>query len=428
MGTTSRTGAGPDDPAGPSRHRGLPADDEHLRGEIARAWASLLPRADAIADDIALTLLAKERDWYDAAGPEMRAELRSSTREHVRRGIRTMAGLAQGGERAIHVWRDTGRRRAQQGVPMEHVLNAYSLGTRVLWEALLEQRNDPDLGLDDHVLLIAGQRIWSALDLQNATLVESYRRETARLQRRDLQRQQHLLDGLVEGRGTDPTFAGEVREAFGLAADEPVACVVAPFEGTVDGSLRGAEDRLERAGVRSFWHVRGGATFGLVPLSVGQDKLVALLGPSAAGRVGVAPSPDGLAGFATAFQLAARAAETLPRGSQQVVPVADRLPEVLLGASPEVTSLLVAQALGGVLAQPPQQAELLLQTLEALLAHGGSPTHAAADLYCHRNTVIYRMKQLETLTGHSLAEPRQQLLLTLALLALGRTVGAGASH
>src|SRR5665811_534020 len=93
--------------------------DDDLRAQIARAWASLLDRADAIADHIALTLLENGRDYYDSAGPELRADVRASTREHIRRGIRTMAGLADPGEKAIHIWRETGRRRARQGVPME---------------------------------------------------------------------------------------------------------------------------------------------------------------------------------------------------------------------------------------------------------------------------------------------------------------------
>ncbi|HET9500136.1 MAG TPA: helix-turn-helix domain-containing protein [Marmoricola sp.] len=406
-----------------------PVAGEELRRQIARAWASLLDRADAIADDIALTLLEKERDWYDAAGPELRADIRTSTREHVRRGIRTMAGLADGQEKAIHIWRETGRRRARQGVPMEHVLNAYSLGTRVLWEALLEQRHNPDLGIDDHVLLIAGQRIWSALDVQNATLVDSYRRESARLQRQDLQRQQRLLDGLVEGRGADPGFAGEAREVFGVGVDEPVACAVAHFDGSVEGPLRSPEDRLERAGIVSFWHVRGGVYFGLVATgTLGLPALISLLEPSVAGRVGLAPSAEGLSGFATAYQLAAQAADTLPRGCRQVVSVTDRLPEVLLGASPEVTSMLVGETLGPLLAQPPHQAELLLRTLEALLAHGGSPTHAAEQLFCHRNTVIYRLRQIEALTGRSLQDSRDKLLLSLGLLGAGRSEGGVAAH
>ena len=395
--------------------------DDRLRAEIARGWASLLDRSDAIADGISITLLENGRDYYDAAGPELCAEVRASTREHVRRGIRTLAGLAAPEEKAIHIWRQTGRRRARQGVPMELVLNAYSLGTRVLWEALLKQRNNPDLNIDDHVLLLAGQQIWSALDIQNATLVGSYRRESSRLQRRDLQRQQSFLDGLVEGRGSDPVFASKARDVLGIGADDPLACVVAHFDGSLDEPLRAPEDRLERAGVYSSWHVRGGAYFGLIPTTeLTLPELVNLLQPSVTGRVGVAPSAEGVSGFATAYQLAGRAAETLPRGSKQLVSVADRLPEVLLGGSPEVTSLLVSETLGAVLAQPPHQVDILLKTLAAILANDASPTHAAAQLFCHRNTVIYRMKQIETLTGRSLRDPRDKLLLSLGLLATGR--------
>jgi hypothetical protein len=404
----------------------VPPDDENLQRDIERAWASLLPRADAIADDITLTLLAK--DWLDVAGPELRADIRSSTREHIHRGIRTMAGLAQDGERAIHVWRETGRRRARQGVRMEHVLNAYSLGTRVLWEALLTQRGHPDHDFDDRVLLIAGQRIWAALDVQNATLVESYRRESARLQSQDLRRRQRLLDGLVEGRGADPVFAAEAREVLVIRTDEPVACVVAHFDGMLDGPIRGAEDRLERLGLTSYWHVRGDIYFGLVATgTAGAEGVVRALRPVVAGRAGVAASPDGLAGFATAYRLAAAAADTVSSGTPEVVPVTDRLPEVLLRASPEATAVLVEQTVSPILAQPPHQAAVLLETLRALIAHHGSPTHAAEQLFCHRNTVIYRMRQIEQLTGRSLHDPRDRLLLTLGEMAAPAPAGAGSA-
>jgi PucR C-terminal helix-turn-helix domain/GGDEF-like domain len=394
------------------------ADEMGLEREIRTAWASLLDRADAIADDITLTLLDREGEFYDAREPALRAEIRSSTREHVRRGIRTMAGLAEGEQRAVHLWRETGRRRARQGVPMEYVLNAYSLGTRVLWEALLEQRNSPDVDIDDRVLLIAGQRVWSALDVQNATLVDAYRREAARLERRDLQRQQRLLDGLVEGRGGDHEFAAEVREVLGVTIDEPVACVVAHFDGALDAPLRAPEDHLERAGLLSYWHVRGDLYFGLVQLGESDvAALVSRLDQISSGRVGVAEAPGGLGGFATAYQLAVGTVETLPRAQGRVAAVTDRLPEVLLASSPEVTALLVERTLGPLRNQPPHQAEVLLATLGALVAHNGSPTHAAEEVYCHRNTVIYRMRQISELTGRDLSDARDRLLFSLALMA-----------
>ena len=398
------------------------ATEQRLEGQIQRAWASLIDKTDAIADNIALTLLEKDREWYSKAGPEMRADVRASTREHIQRGILTMAGQPAPGKKAPDVWRETGRRRARQGVPMELVLNAYTLGTRVLWEALLSEGRSQHLGIDDRVLLMAGQRIWNALDVQNAVLVDSYRRESARLQRRDMQRQQSFLDGLASGRGAEPDFARDAAETLGVAVDEPVACVVAPFDESLQEPLRGPEDRLERAALVSHWHVRGGSYFGLVQLSgLELSGLVDLLAPAAAGRVGVALAKDGLVGFAGAFALAARAAQTVPRGGTQVVSVNDRLPEVLLGASPEAGALLVEESIGALLAQPAGQAEVLLTTLLALLEHNGSPTHAAEALFCHRNTVIYRLKQIQQLTGRSLQSPRDRLLLVLGLIATGRS-------
>ena len=104
----------------------------------------------------------------------------------------------------------------------------------------------------------------------------------------------------------------------------------------------------------------------------------------------------------------------------------ERLPEVLLSGSPEVTSLLLSVTVGPVLALPPQQAEVLLETLGALVDHNGSPTHAAEALFCHRNTVIYRLKQIEALTGRSLTDARDRLLLALGLVAVGARRAADA--
>jgi DNA-binding PucR family transcriptional regulator len=143
----------------------------------------------------------------------------------------------------------------------------------------------------------------------------------------------------------------------------------------------------------------------------------------------VAASPEGIAGFASAYLLATRAAQTVPRGRTEVVAVNDRLPEVLLAGSPEIAGLLVEESIGPLLAQPQHQADLLLQTLMALIEHNASPTHAAEALYCHRNTVIYRMKQIEQLTGRSVHVPRDRLLLVLGLMAIGRSSrGSAAVH
>lgn len=412
----SRTGTVGPRPAPLPAPAGVDASSE---ARLQRAWATLIPRADQIADSITAMLERNDPTWFERADPALKADVVHNTREHVRRGLRTLADQDDPDHRPADVWRETGRRRARQGISMELVLNAYTLGTRVMWEALLELDRDA-LGLDDHLLLIAGQRLWHALDVQNAVLIDAHRRESARLARRDLQRQQSLLDRLVDG-SAEPELADEAAISLGIAPGEPVACVVAPFD-SLDEPLRSPEDRLERNGRVSFWHVRGGAQFGLVPIEGSSgEELSLLLEPAAAGRVGIALSPEGVAGFAAAYQLASRAAQTVPRGRVQVVQVTERLPELLISASPEVATLLAEETVAPLLGLGRHQSEVLLSTLATLVRCNGSPTKAAEELYCHRNTVLYRLKQIENLTRRDLRNPRDRLLLSLGLLAVGHT-------
>ena len=382
---------------------------------VARAWRLVLHRSDEIADVISSRLLAKDLDAYRTISPHLPDDVRHSSREHIRRGLLTLSGVGSDTAPAVELWRETGRRRARQGVPLELVLNAYTMGARVLWEALTETATTHE-HVPDADLLGAARGVWANLDVQNAVLIEAYHRERDRVQRRDQQRQQTVLDGLVDGRGGDPTFAANARTALGVDAGDAVACVVVLPGGEGADLVGPVEDRLDRQGLVSHWHVRSGVAYGLVSGALPDEALlVALLAPVAVGRVAVAGSAGGIAGFGTAFQLALRAAETLSPGERGAVGVTDRLPEVLLAGDSHVTPLLVAEAFGELLEHP--QAETLLTTLRALLAHDGSPTHAAAELYCHRNTVIYRMKQIERLTGRSLTDPRDKMLLWLAVTA-----------
>jgi DNA-binding PucR family transcriptional regulator len=59
----------------------------------------------------------------------------------------------------------------------------------------------------------------------------------------------------------------------------------------------------------------------------------------------------------------------------------------------------------------------LLDALEAWIDCGGSTDRAGEQLYCHRNTVLNRLRRLERLTGRLLDRPRDLVDLTLALEA-----------
>jgi DNA-binding PucR family transcriptional regulator len=78
--------------------------------------------------------------------------------------------------------------------------------------------------------------------------------------------------------------------------------------------------------------------------------------------------------------------------------------------------------LGSLNRLPDEDRALLVGTLRTWLACGGSVDTAAKTLFCHPNTVRYRLNRVTEHTGRSLTDPRAVTELTLALQAdyLGR--------
>jgi len=67
----------------------------------------------------------------------------------------------------------------------------------------------------------------------------------------------------------------------------------------------------------------------------------------------------------------------------------------------------------------------LMRTLEAFLKSGGSPQLTAKALYVHRNTVRYRLEQIERLAGLSLSSVEARVHLWLAMRAISLSDDAG---
>ncbi|MCA1666099.1 MAG: helix-turn-helix domain-containing protein [Thermomicrobia bacterium] len=73
------------------------------------------------------------------------------------------------------------------------------------------------------------------------------------------------------------------------------------------------------------------------------------------------------------------------------------------------------EVLGGLVAYDEKRGGGLVSTLEAYLDLGGGMQEIADRLYIHRNSLIYRLRRIEELTGRLLADPHDRLLLHLAL-------------
>jgi purine catabolism regulator len=85
---------------------------------------------------------------------------------------------------------------------------------------------------------------------------------------------------------------------------------------------------------------------------------------------------------------------------------------IQLENSPELIAFQ-EEMLGGLLAS--EGARELIHTLQVYFEHNGNLSQAAEALFVHRNTLIYRMDRIASLTGANLDDPEIRLAMQLAL-------------
>jgi purine catabolism regulator len=142
---------------------------------------------------------------------------------------------------------------------------------------------------------------------------------------------------------------------------------------------------------------------------------VAQLGGDA--RVGIGGTYPGVAGLRWSFY---EAREALTRGPGINAREPLSLPGLLLASD----ALPLAELGRAVLA--PLLDAGLVETLRAYLEEDASVSRVAARLFVHRNTVRYRLEQIERLTGRSLAATQDRVQFWLALHAVA--LGAGTAQ
>ncbi|MCX2969232.1 MULTISPECIES: PucR family transcriptional regulator [Streptomyces] len=316
---------------------------------------------------------------------------------------------------------DIGVHRAQQGVPLDAVQHAFRRGGALVWQGLIEETERR--AFDDVRLLVhCAADVWNFVDEHCALVADAYRETERQLAWRRDNARRLMTEALLAG-ATRVADLPDVARALELPEDGRYAVAVLTGRGAGPagdpGHAPGPGVRLpERpAGLRALWHADADA-----------DRAIAALGDAAPGdlaralpvppgaRLGVSTVVRGLAALGDARKLA----ETALRCATDTTPVVvlgDHLPAALTVSSPALGAALTDSVLGPLLALDPGDRDVLLQTLTVWLECDGSAPKAGARLYCHRNTVLNRLRRCEQLTGHSLSRPADLVQLSLALTA-----------
>ncbi|KRV48213.1 hypothetical protein AQ490_25760 [Wenjunlia vitaminophila] len=310
---------------------------------------------------------------------------------------------------------ELGHARARQGVPLDSMLRAYHTGGQVLCLALMRWAAEEDLASSPSALLV--DDVWNIVDLHCAAAVRTFRAAEAEAGSGDgrVGAFGSLLDTLLNGE-SDPAFCSAVARGLALPEHGRYAVVVErPAPG--GGPVVAAELPGRVAGVRTIWRMHGECAIGLAVLGETAPSALVDALPTAPGRcTGVSLDVSGLSELGTARRLAELAARTVT-SREGAACLADELPAALLVVRPDLAGELSQRTLAPVLALEPSDRDLLLATLKAWLDADGASSRAATALYCHRNTVLNRLRRLERLTRRSLSVPRDLVELSLALQA-----------
>jgi hypothetical protein len=393
----------------------MPGQPHASRRVIREVAAVVLTELPAFADRLTERGAVEEKTFYARGDWVTPADMRQSFMDNARSALVLMTDGFETRADWIAAPLGTGRRRAEQGVPLEAVLHLFRLGTELLWEMLLAaaRRRSPEEVAEfvDSVMVL-----WQATDRVSTTMVEGYRSREIQLRTRANRRRERLVRVLVEGRGVDPAVAADAGADLGLPGHGRYVVVLVVCDLAAEDAVPVPE--LAALGVRVVVAPYRDRVVWLVELGgVGVDRLAALVTPHLPHRAGLSGEVDGLAEIGIAYQLAEIALHTQSPDVPGLAVLDDRLPEALVVASPRLAHRLAAKTLGRVLDLEDEERQVLLDTLRAWFGADRSPSRAGELLYCHRNTVLNRLRKLEQLTGASLEDDRHQLCCRLALMA-----------
>jgi hypothetical protein len=383
--------------------------------------ADVLSRVPELTDAL-VALIVEQNPGYRGVHVVPQEDLWRSCHDNLTRVLQLVARAAgdeTDGTDLYDAARATGRQRAQQRMPLDDVLRSCGLGGRLVWESLIDRARAGALADPDELLDLASW-VWTVVDDTSAQVAIAYHATERELVRLDEQRRAALWEGLLHGRAQDPAFALQAAQGIGVPVDGPYAVVVldrADITGTGDDRIGSPlECKLADTGIVSVWQARSNTLVGL--LAVG-DTAIALrvLRENAPTPAGLSMTVPTLAEVNTAYEQAVLARGTVAPGRVEVAALADRLPEALLLNSPALAEALIERRLGPLLKVPLADRRLLLDTLNSWLRTGGSINQTANAVHCHRNTVINRLRRIESVTGLDLANTSTHLELSLALRA-----------
>jgi hypothetical protein len=394
--------------------------DDTRRARAGRRWSELVDEVAARRSLLANAFLGEidgGRRFYESrVGTD---ELRTTAESAFDLLLRQLAGKTTTAE-DIDLPRRIGVRRARQGVESEKLIAAVHRDFTSIWSTLL------DVAIEDDAVTLAlhAEEVWRVVDNFAAQIHAAYLEEIVSIAQEKTMSRQSFVAQLLSDEHPSPAFITRAQQV--LAISEQDGVWVGASAAADDAMLRRFVEDLRRSGRIAYTHHMEGCTVAIWRAaspdvanvrtidgwehSVDSDGLRTV-------RCGIAPLHQGLAQIRNAATIACEISLAMPSTGTSPATVNTTWPLIALMSLGERIPGFRDTVRARLLHCRDSELRPLLQTVRAYAARGDITT-TADYLFCHRNTVMKRLRRFRELTGLDMTVPDQAAHAIIALAAV----------
>ncbi|HEU4738287.1 MAG TPA: helix-turn-helix domain-containing protein [Solirubrobacterales bacterium] len=384
-------------------------DLEPWRGLPSEVAELIEPELPAITEEILATIAREVPEYARPLEGRFGRGIRTGVGEALLQFVALIRDPDQGRGPGRDVYVQLGRGEQRVGRTLDALQAAYRIGARVAWRRIAAAGRRAELGAEPLTLL--AEAIFAYIDELSADSVEGYADAQATAEDLRRRRQQELVTLLLSEVPAEPADIAAVAQSAGWRLPRQLAAV-----GCADEDLGEISGRLPTDAIVTV--VEGTGCI-LLPDPMGPGRLDQLR--KAAGgttvAIGSAVQPEHASKsweLAKALLLATGTGAVKGDGLSQAE---DHLADLLLVASPHMTSLLVAKRLAPLGDLTPKAQARMRETALAHVRHHGNAVAMAKELGVHPQTARYRITRLKELFGEDLDDPDKRFELEIALRA-----------
>lgn len=385
-----------------------------MHSDVARPadgrWDELVAAAASHLDQISdrFAERAKRLPAY-ADSPVPASDIRRTAMDSLRGLLRQIADSPSGADPAEEleeIATSLGARRARAGIPIESLMSAVRLDFSILWDEISEVARPEDAPL----LVRRASTLWHAVDAYAERVHASYSAEVQRMEQEASSLRQDLVAAVFGPSLETAEGRRRVAEGLGIGEDDAYAVAVARPEDLPE--LREAMSRIRRQGEEEHVHGRGADSVVFWRMPKVRERRQAIERILLGVRCGLVLDVPGLAGVAAAARTATQLAGVL-ESDDRALTIDRGWTRLARAALAEAGVDLRGSAERALTEARPGDREVLIETARCYLRTGSVAT-VASELYCHRNTVLNRLRRIEELTGLDVTVPDEAARLVVA--------------